>query len=187
MNLIKEKLRQSAVKELSLHNKSRRAQELKEIYKRLFQLEAWKKSETIAVTVSVGNELDTMPIIEQAWKQGKRIAVPRCIPSKKQLEFYYLEDVNQLEESYYGLLEPNTYKCRRSEIEEIELMIVPGLVFDRKGYRIGHGGGYYDRLLTAHSFQTVSICFDFQLVEGIFNENHDIPVDKIITPTEVVL
>lgn len=183
---MKEELRQDTKQELSIHSLEKRSQELAEIYKRMFQLAEWESSETIAVTIAVGIELDTMPLIKQAWKQGKKVAVPRCSPRKKQLDFYYLENVDQLEDSFYGLKEPDPLKCEFVDMNTIDLMIVPGLVFDTRGYRIGHGGGYYDRLLANHVFHTVSLCFDFQLKEKIPKEEHDIPVNIIVTPSKVI-
>ncbi|RKL68723.1 5-formyltetrahydrofolate cyclo-ligase [Salipaludibacillus neizhouensis] len=183
---MKENLRENTKKELSLHSPEIRTKELTEIYRQLYQLVDWKSSEIIAVTIAVGIELDTMPLIKQAWKQGKKIAVPRCSPKDKKLDFYYLENVNQLETSFYGLKEPDPHKCEYVDMKDIDLMIVPGIVFDDRGYRIGHGGGYYDRMLADYLFHTVSICFDFQIKGKLPVESHDIPVNKIVTPSKVI-
>ncbi|MCE7794268.1 5-formyltetrahydrofolate cyclo-ligase [Salipaludibacillus sp. CUR1] len=156
------------------------------IYSSLFSLEIWKQSKTIGITVSVGDEIDTWPIIKETWEQGKQAAVPKCVPNQKELSFYILNDISQLENSFYGLKEPDPTKCELFDNRKIDLLIVPGLVFDRKGYRVGHGGGYYDRFLASNPLETVSLCYDFQVVNELPAETHDIPVKWLVTPTELI-
>jgi len=158
----------------------------REIHDHLFSYEGWRKSQTIGVTISLGMEIDTYRIIEKAWEDGKKVFVPKCYPQYKTLTFYLLDNFSQLENSFYGLREPNTDISQAIDPTSIEWMIVPGLIFDRDGYRIGHGGGYYDRFLAAHSLSTISLCYSEQVVESISHDMYDIPVDMIVTPCEVI-
>lgn len=149
--------------------------------KELFQSLHWQKTHTIGITISKGKEVDTSKIIEQAWKEGKKVAVPKCYPNHKEMEFRYIHSFNQLESVYFGLLEPIISETNLCEKNEIDLMIVPGIVFDKNGYRIGYGGGYYDRYLKSFQNHTLSLAFSCQLVEKVPTEDHDIPVSMIVT------
>jgi 5-formyltetrahydrofolate cyclo-ligase len=152
-----------------------------EIAKKLFADESWQKANTVGITVSNHPEVDTYQIIRKAWELEKRVVVPKCHPKKKQLTFHELRQFTQLESVYYGLLEPIEAETSKVEAEEIDLLIVPGLAFSIEGYRLGFGGGYYDRLLSKYEGITVSLAFPTQLRTDIPIENHDIPVKNIIT------
>lgn len=153
------------------------------ILQNLLSSSLWKDARTIGVTVSQGFEWNTGPIIESGWEQGKTICVPKCMPKEKKLVFYELGDFDQLEKSYYNLLEPKTDKTTRVEKPQIDLLIVPGLVFDKNGYRIGFGGGYYDRFLADFPNKTVSLAHSGQIREGLPIDSYDIPVQHLITET----
>lgn len=147
----------------------------------LFESTLWKEANTIGVTVSAGFELDTAPIIEQGWKDGKAIAVPKCIPNLRQLDFYGLENFEQLEDSFYSLREPNPELTEIIDKQEIDLLIVPGLIYDKRGFRVGFGGGYYDRFLVDYPNKTISIFYSKQLTDEAPNETFDIPVQHLLT------
>lgn len=155
----------------------------KQILKNLLSSSLWKDARTIGVTVSQGFEWNTRPIIESGWAQGKTVCVPRCIPKEKKLVFYVLDDFGQLEKSFYNLLEPKTEETAKVEKPQIDLLIVPGLVFDKNGYRIGFGGGYYDRFLSDFPNKTVSLAHSSQIREDLPIGSHDIPVQHLITET----
>jgi len=158
-----------------------------QIANELFQSKDWKKANTIGITISRGREVDTTQIIEQAWKEGKNIAVPKCYPNDKQMKFRYIRSFNQLESVYFGLLEPIIRETEPCEQHEIDLLIVPGIVFDQYGYRIGYGGGYYDRYLTSFEKNTLSLAFSCQMVDKVPTEKHDIRVSKIVTEQGMIL
>lgn len=164
--------------------------ERKEINVKLFRnlnaTDWWKEAAVIGVTVSGDLEWDTKPIIRQAWQEGKTVAVPKCIPETRKLDFYKLEDFNQLEESFFQLLEPIPEQTEKLEKHSIELLVVPGLLYDARGYRIGFGGGYYDRFLANFPNRTVSILHSEQLIDEIPNEPYDVPVQQLITENGVV-
>lgn len=154
------------------------------IIRRLVEDPLFAGASTIGATISAFPEVDTSLLIDYCWSVGKRVAVPRCIPSSRGMDFYLLTDYDELENVYMKLREPRIDPSRYVSPEEIELMLVPGVVYSKSGYRIGFGGGYYDRYLSAYSGKTVSLAFDMQLAESVPVENHDIPVQHIITENE---
>lgn len=141
----------------------------------------WDCADTIGITMAQGFEWDTRKIIEIAWSQNKTICVPKCSPKDKRLTFYQLDSYDQLEVVYYNLLEPKSEVSVEVEKIAINLLIVPGIVFDKEGYRIGFGGGYYDRFLSDFPNETISLSSTIQLVDHIPSESFDIPVHHLIT------
>ncbi|SDY54106.1 5-formyltetrahydrofolate cyclo-ligase [Evansella caseinilytica] len=185
--MLKKEWREKIRNELSRLSERDKAEKTLKIQSRLLRHHSWLQADVIGATVSFGNEIDTYCIIEAAWEAGKRVAVPRCIAAERKLLFYELTNFNELEKSYYGLLEPRLGATEQIHPGEIALLLVPGVVFDRQGFRIGYGGGYYDRFLAAHeNLTTCSLCYDVQFVDHLPSETHDVPVRMIITEKEVV-
>lgn len=153
---------------------------------RLFDDDDWKQANVIGITISKRPEVDTYQIIRKAWEQGKQVVVPKCNPKEKKLVFRTLKEFSQLESVFYGLYEPIEDQTAKVEADDIDLLIVPGLAYTKTGYRVGFGGGYYDRFLTAYSGKTLSMAFENQIVEQFQVETHDLPVSKIITNVEVI-
>ncbi|WP_246945908.1 5-formyltetrahydrofolate cyclo-ligase [Bacillus pinisoli] len=182
-------------KELRLHIKSKLEklsfydfdQACKRIENRLYQTDEWKKSKIIGLTISRGREVETRRIIEHAWAEGKQIAVPKCLSSKKQMDFYLLTSFEQLETVYFGLQEPIIQQTVYISPEGIDLLIVPGICYTEKGYRIGYGGGYYDRYLPHYHHVTISLLLECQLVLEIPICSHDLPVQQLITEERTIL
>lgn len=142
---------------------------------------------TIGITISSFPEVDTWGIIKQLWIMGKNVAVPKCTPFDKSMIFYQIQNFDQLERVYMHLLEPNPLISKAITPQEIDILVVPGIVYSEKGYRIGYGGGYYDRFLMNYKGDTLSLAFDIQVVKYVEYDVFDIPVDKIITPNETFL
>jgi len=182
----KDSIRKTILAGLASLDGKERSQIESTFYERLFSTDLWKKAESIGVTVSKGTEWETRPIIEEAWKEEKKVSVPKSIHKTRELHFYQLEDYNQLEVGYYDLEEPVPEKTNRTEIADIDLLIVPGVAFNKEGYRIGFGGGYYDRFLKDFSNETVSLAHTNQLREDLPIEEYDLPVDKIITEQGII-
>lgn len=181
----KNKLRQEVRSRLMELTKEEHKELSNSIAENLFSLEEWKKAKTIGITISIPPEVPTVRIIEQAWSEGKEVAVPKCNPEKKTMEFKKISSFNQLESVYYGLLEPveETAKARK---EELDVMIVPGLAFTKEGYRLGFGGGYYDRFLSHYRGATLALTYELQLMDDLPIEVHDIAVSKLITPSRIL-
>lgn len=151
------------------------------IFKRLLGTAEFQKAKTVAITISRPTEVDTRKVIESCWAAGKKVAVPKCNTKDKTMVFRIITSYEQLETVYLDLQEPDPLTTELVRKEDIDLVIVPGVVFTLEGYRIGYGGGYYDRYLEGFSGSTLSLAFELQLVSEVPIENHDLPVGKIIT------
>ncbi|WP_431189495.1 5-formyltetrahydrofolate cyclo-ligase [Aciduricibacillus chroicocephali] len=180
-------LNKTELRKQTIHNlKALDSEEKKRIESQMLEIlqnrQIWKKAKTVAITVSQGFEWDTKPFIEAAWAAGKTVCVPKCEPESKQLTFHAFTSYDQLEVVYYGLLEPKPNETEIVEKNSIDLIVVPGLMFDKRGYRVGFGGGFYDRYLAGYKNRTVSLVSeDIQLVDHVPNESFDIPVECLIT------
>lgn len=179
--MTKETLRIQMIKKLSALSPNKRKSIEQKLRQHLIESPFWQEADTIGLTISQGIEWNTKPIIETAWEQGKTVVVPKCYPQEKRLIFYHLTSYDELEVVYYQLQEPIPSKTKQIDQDDINLLVVPGLVFNPLGYRIGFGGGYYDRFLVHFSHKTLSLLSSQQLVYDIPIEAHDIPVDHLIS------
>ncbi|WP_066192970.1 MULTISPECIES: 5-formyltetrahydrofolate cyclo-ligase [Gracilibacillus] len=150
------------------------------LHRHLYLTPAWKQATTIGITISKGLEWETQPIIEMSYLLGKKIVIPRTNPLTHEMNFHYYSQGDQLEQMWQNIYEPIA-NLPIVEKTEIDLMIVPGIVFDKQGYRIGYGGGFYDRYLADYQGETLSLASDFQMVSQLMTEPHDQPVDQLVT------
>lgn len=139
------------------------------------------ESNEIYCYVDFRNEVATRQIIEKAWKMQKKVAVPKI--DQKDMQFFYITSWDDVKPGHWGILEP----CTNCIAEGMNgCVIMPGAVFDQKRNRIGYGGGYYDTYLQQHSMlRTVAIAFEFQILEVIPAEEHDIRPECIITEENI--
>ncbi|MCK0471517.1 5-formyltetrahydrofolate cyclo-ligase [Halalkalibacter sp. APA_J-10(15)] len=151
------------------------------IASRFLQSTFWNKSQVIAITISTKREVHTYPIIEQGWKENKHIVVPRTNFQSKAMDFYRINNWDDVVQTPKHLFEPVAQKAAEYSSEDIDLIVVPGVAFDRNGFRIGYGGGFYDRYLTNYEGQTVALATDVQIQPELPVEPHDRPVDYVIT------
>ena len=142
---------------------------------------AFQAAAVIGTTISAFPEVDTRKLLERCWRAGKKTAVPKCDPVSRAMTFRIVDDPGQLETVYMKLKEPIVELTAEVGPEQIDLLIVPGVVFSADGYRIGFGGGYYDRYLTRYKGPTRSLAFSSQLVGKVPVEAHDLPVERICT------
>jgi 5-formyltetrahydrofolate cyclo-ligase len=171
---------------LSEVNAEKREKSVGSIHDSLFQTPQWRAAKQVALTISTGWEIPTEKIIEQAWEQGKKVGVPKCNPLTKQMQFRMIEHFSQVEKGYANLYEPIEETTSEMKKETIDLMIVPGICFDRRGFRIGYGGGFFDRYLVNFRGNTLSIAFSFQVLPEVPHLPHDLPVEKIVTEKEMI-
>lgn len=139
--------------------------------------DAYKNAGTIYGYLPYNQEVRTVPILERALSDGKRVAVPKCYG--EEMRFLYLDDLTQVAPGYAGIPEPiaDAPVAR----DETALVLMPGLAFDRQGHRIGYGGGFYDRFLAAEpNHPTVALCYDFQVLPALETEEFDVPVELVI-------
>lgn len=143
---------------------------------RLFTNPLYRAAKTLYVYLSARQEVRTDGVIAQARRDGKRVAAPKV--EGKELQFYYLEEDTKLQTGAFGILEPVNAQAAD---EPTALVLLPGLAFDRAGYRLGYGGGYYDRFLAREpDHPTVALCYGFQLLDRLPTEPHDIPAAAVI-------
>lgn len=148
------------------------------IYQKLFAGKMWAEAKTVGIVLSMEHELNTRPVIEQGLAAGKAIAVPKVMP-ERQMKFLYIDGSTKLETSAQGILEPVEAKeCRK---EDIDLLLVPGVAFSSLGYRIGFGGGYYDRFMEGFKGKTCSMLFREQQNDEWQPGEFDLPVECLIT------
>lgn len=151
------------------------------IHEKLLREPSIIEGNTIAITISNFPEVDTHELIQALWKANKRVAVPKCNPDTKEMTFYIFQSFEQLESVYYNLLEPIEELTQKVSKEELDVIIVPGIVFDLNGFRIGFGGGYYDRYLPGFNGHLISLAFHEQVVATVPKQSYDVPVRLIIT------
>ena len=143
------------------------------------------EADVIGITLSRFPEVDTRGIIEAAWAHGKSVVVPKCTAKTRAMDFRLIESFEELETVYMDLLEPIVSKTKLITKENIDLQIVPGVVFSKEGYRIGFGGGYYDRYMESFTGKSIALAFEVQTEKAVPVESHDIPVEKIITENTI--
>jgi 5-formyltetrahydrofolate cyclo-ligase len=156
------------------------------IGERLFALEAFQRARTISLFVAFRSEVRTEPIAAQALEAGKTVCVPRVCPGRR-LAMCAVRDLERdLEPGCRGIREPCA-GLAEVEPEGVELIVVPGLAFDLRGYRVGYGGGYYDDALRRHpAARRVGLAFECQIVERVPEAPHDEPVHWIITESRTI-
>lgn len=157
-----------------------------EIVRHLIKTTQFQVAKTIAVTMSNFPEIETRRFIETAWSLGKTIVVPKSHPATKEMTFYQLTSFEQLEVVYAGIEEPIEAICQKLAPEQIDLVIVPGVVFNEQGFRIGFGGGYYDRFLAQYNGTTIALAFEEQIQSSIPIDEYDMPVQQIITDQRMI-
>ena len=141
------------------------------------QSEAYKAAKTIYGYLPYNQEVRTVPMLEQALKDGKRVAVPKVYGDE--MKFLYLDDLSQVEKGYAGIPEPIADEPVADD--DTALVLMPGLAFDPQGHRIGYGGGFYDKFLAAEpNHPTLALCYEFQMLPELHTEEHDIPVDTVL-------
>lgn len=184
--------RKQAIREQAHAN--RRAQENKEelsrrICEQFAALPEYQAARTVMCFVDVRTEVRTRQFLPEALTHGKRIVVPYCVDGE--LDLFLLESMDELAVGMYKILEPKAelrgLAAKQVDVAELDLIMVPGVAFDRRGGRMGHGKGYYDKLLEHARPETplVALAFECQMFDEIPTAPHDVFMDKIITERAV--
>lgn len=175
-------LRQEGIKKLTtLSQQSKKKQEKEaRIAGLLFASRSWQEATTIGLVRSTAIEFDNLPLFIRGFAEKKRLVVPKTAPNR-QLVFHEVTDASTYVKSTFGVEEPGHHAPILKEA--IDLLLVPGVIFSPQGYRIGFGGGYYDRFLADFPGKTISLVFSEQLRSDWQPESFDLPVDKLITDT----
>lgn len=145
------------------------------------------KAHVLLIYVSFGSEIDTLTLIKKGFDDGKRICVPVADKKTHTITPSEILSLEELEPGAYGILEPRSDCIRPVSGEEVDLTLVPGLAFDKNGYRIGYGGGFYDRFFEKYPHgKKIALCYDFQIQESVPINQYDIPVEKIISESNAL-
>lgn len=161
----------------------------RQIVSRFMDLPEYATAKTVMFYVDVRSEVRTRHDLANALLTGKRIVVPYCVDGE--LELFHLEAMDELTVGMYRILEPReelrSVAEKHVSVEELDLIMVPGVAFDRRGGRTGHGKGYYDKLLEHARFDTplVALAFECQMFPEIPMQSHDIFMDKVVTESDV--
>jgi 5-formyltetrahydrofolate cyclo-ligase len=134
----------------------------------------FQPAKVVGAYFAFGSEVTTELIIEYSKILGKKIALPRV--EEDRITFYELSSTKSLIKSRFGVMEPTPYE----QIDEINILVVPGIAFDKKGNRLGYGKGFYDRLLSGkRTFFSIGLAYSFQLLENLPHDKHDKRLDAI--------
>lgn len=140
---------------------------------------AYKHADTVLLYYSINNEVNTHPLIEAILGDGKRVALPVCLENSKMV-FRYINSMDTLKKGLFSALEPDD-DCEEFTPSPRTICVIPAIAFDRKGYRLGYGKGYYDRYLTDPSIVKIGFCYDALLVDSLPRGRFDLSCDLVIT------
>lgn len=165
-----------------------RKERARAIARRLGELPAWRDAGIVHVYIgAVDGEVETREIVREGLEGGKRVLCPRVRWSPRGLDTFEIGSLADLEEGERGLAEPAPDRTRRiAPGARIDLVVVPGIAFDRKGRRIGYGAGFYDRFLAETDAPRVALAYSLQVIDAVPAEPHDEPVDWIVTEEETI-
>lgn len=167
---IKEQKRQ-----MTAHQIESASQRLTELF---VATEQYRQAKTVYGYLPYNQEVRTIGLLQRALQEGKRVAVPKIYGDE--MRFIYLEDLSLVEKSSFGIPEPIADEPVADD--PTALVLMPGLAFTKRGDRMGYGGGYYDKFLANEPHHpTVALCYDFQIVDRIPTDDHDIPVDIVLS------
>ena len=173
---MKAELRKQVLQEMKAISQEQKQFIDQTLTERLLHHPFYQEAKVIASYLSFPHEFQTQELIEQALKDGKKVLIPKTYP-KGRMDFV-VYDPQQLVKTSFGLLEPQG-DLEVVDASQIDLIHVPGLAFTTEGYRIGYGGGYYDRYLEYFSGHTLSTIYPCQ-IQDFIPENHDIPVQEVL-------
>ena len=179
---MKKKLRAEALAKRNAISTEEREEKSRKAAAYLLQSEAFRSAKKVFTFVSMGTEIETREIMEQAWKEGKIVAVPKT-EKERVMYFIPIDSFDDLQEGRFHVMEPKGTVVDAVIPEKGDLFLVPGALFDRRKHRIGYGGGYYDTYFEKYQgYRKIGIAFSEQLTEiDIPTEKTDIPLDDIVT------
>ena len=176
--MTKQELRQFIRAQKEQHTAAQLAVMSEEICNRVLRSAWWQEAGILLLYYPLADEVDVRPLIQDAYKNGKRVLLPVCKGDVLELRLYEGED--SLAPGAFGIMEPTGPLFAPENYNDIQLALIPGMAFDRVGHRLGRGKGYYDRLLPQLTAARLEgICFPFQLQEHVPTDAHDIIVHEV--------
>lgn len=152
------------------------------IFEEIINSEIYKKSKKIFTYISFGSEVDTIKLIKYSFSNNKEVYVPKINKQTKDMIALKIHNFNNMSVDKWGIIEPNSVD-KTNIGTDFDLIIMPGIAFDKQGNRIGYGGGYYDKYISKlnNASNLLALAYDFQIIQDIESESHDIKVDFILT------
>lgn len=176
-DLVKKYRREAASEQIRYHSEL--------ICDAFLALPEYLEAKTVFAYMDCKNEVQTKKVIEQCWRDGKRIAVPKVFGET--MKYYEIFSYDDLEAGYFGISEPKFERLQEMICED-GLMILPGVAFDIDRHRVGYGGGFYDRYLETHpNMKKIAFAFEFQMFEKVPSEEFDRQPEKIITEKRIIV
>ena len=164
-------------------------QKSQEITDQVLHLHEYVRARGIACYVNKDTEVDTRVLIRTALGQGKRVLVPVVKKGDVELFFSEIKDLGkELAPGTFGILEPKPEFVRPVSLDEVDVILVPGIVWDREGYRLGWGRGYFDRAIKKRPqhVRSAGLAFNLQLISRVPRDQFDVPVDMVVTESRVI-
>ena len=155
----------------------------------IMELPEFIKSKNIMLYLNFNNEVDTTPLVTWCFNNGKTVIAPYCIQSTREIIPFEINNLTtDLTKSTFGVMEPKHDLLKKFDIDDIDLIIVPGVVFDKHCNRIGFGAGYYDRFLSKKSKEaiTIGIAYDYQIIDEVPTDIYDVPLNFIVTQDRII-
>ena len=178
-NLIRKRMKQLRAD----MTRTERFEKSMQIFEQLITVPEFKRADRIYTYVSMDNEIDTIMLIDYSLSLEKRVFVPRV--SGKDMEFYEISDISELNTGYMGIYEPDI-NGKEPDYSRTGFMCMPGLAFDRSYNRIGYGGGFYDRYLSVENkLYKAALAYEAQLLESIPAQDGDVRPDMIVTEENI--
>ncbi|MCQ9208286.1 MAG: 5-formyltetrahydrofolate cyclo-ligase [Omnitrophica bacterium] len=182
--MFKSRIRKEIKEKLNQQTDAQRLRKSNLIKNKLFKLAEFKRAKLVMFYLAKAQEVKTHSMIEQAQRLGKKVLVPVILVREKKIIASSIDDLkSELSPGPYGILQPKKEYVREVPLKQIDLVLVPGLAFDRQGHRLGRGGGYYDKFLARLPVSTprIGLAFDFQVLEDLPTFSHDVSVTKVIS------
>lgn len=156
----------------------------------LLKVTEFKNSKNVMAYLSFDNEVDSQELIKYCKEQGKRIFIPYCKKEGYKMIPTEIKDIKkEVIRNKFGYMEHKLEYLRPANIEDMDIIILPGVAFDKKCYRIGYGSGYYDRFLknVKDKIPTIGLSYDFQILSTVQVEDFDVPLDYVITEKRIIV
>ena len=166
-----------------------RAKKSLAIMERLFKLDDFRPARILHIFVSFGSEVSTELIIKRSLEIGKRVVVPIIDYKSRRLTLSEIEDYDlDLRPGHWGILEPRNEAVRAVDLDQLDLILIPGVAFDKAGHRLGHGAGYYDKLLAGCKERplAMALAYEMQVVDDVPVMEYDVKIDGVITEERVI-
>lgn len=163
-----------------------RKEKSRAIFSRLMSLDEYKKARRIFIFVSMGSEVETLHWLDELLRE-KEVLIPATKKGDPEMKMARLLSKDELVENYWGLLELPEDLAREREETTCDFIITPGLAFDKKGYRMGYGGGFYDRFFSTHEGFRLGVGFHEQLVDDVPRDEYDLPVHAFLSETDYLI